>query len=77
MGLRAPRALVAIGKFEIRPMRKKELEVKPVEFDIPARRLPAERLLWSGNRTRRRPTMGASPKLPRCGWSARRKIPSA
>jgi len=33
-----PRAtrLVANGKFEIQPMRKKELEVKPVEFDIPA-----------------------------------------
>jgi hypothetical protein len=33
-----PRAtrLVANGKFEIHPMRKKELEVKPVEFDIPA-----------------------------------------
>ena len=27
--------LVANGKFEIHPMRKKELEVKPVEFDIP------------------------------------------
>ena len=33
-----PRAtrLVANGKFEIHPMRKKEAEVKPVEFDIPA-----------------------------------------
>ena len=32
-----PRAtrLVANGKFEIHPMRKKDLEVKPVEFDIP------------------------------------------
>jgi hypothetical protein len=28
--------LVANGKFEIHPMRKKELEVKPVEFEIPA-----------------------------------------
>jgi hypothetical protein len=28
--------LVANGKFEIHPMRKKEAEVKPVEFDIPA-----------------------------------------
>lgn len=28
--------LVASGKFEIHPMRKKDLEVKPVEFDIPA-----------------------------------------
>jgi hypothetical protein len=34
----APHAtrLVANGKWEIHPMRKKELEVKPVEFDIPA-----------------------------------------
>jgi len=33
-----PRAtrLVANGKIEIHPMRKKELEVKPVEFEIPA-----------------------------------------
>jgi len=33
-----PRAtrLVANGKFEIHPMRKKDAEVKPVEFDIPA-----------------------------------------
>ena len=33
-----PRAtrLVANGKIEIHPMRKKDLEVKPVEFDIPA-----------------------------------------
>ena len=33
-----PRAtrLVANGKFEIHPMRKKDLEVKPVEFEIPA-----------------------------------------
>jgi hypothetical protein len=33
-----PRAtrLVANGKFEIHPMRKKDLEVKPIEFDIPA-----------------------------------------
>ncbi|MCX6626342.1 MAG: hypothetical protein NTW28_01745 [Candidatus Solibacter sp.] len=32
-----PRAtrLVASGKYEIHPMRKKDLEVKPVEFDIP------------------------------------------
>jgi hypothetical protein len=28
--------LVANGKFEIHPMRKKDLEVKPVEFEIPA-----------------------------------------
>ena len=34
----APHAtrLVANGKWEIHPMRKKELDVKPVEFDIPA-----------------------------------------
>ncbi|HMC60069.1 MAG TPA: hypothetical protein VKJ01_12820, partial [Candidatus Solibacter sp.] len=33
-----PRAtrLVANGKFEIHPMRKKDAEVKPVEFDVPA-----------------------------------------
>jgi len=33
-----PRAtrLVANGSFEIHPMRKKDLDVKPVEFDIPA-----------------------------------------
>lgn len=33
-----PRAtrLVANGKFEVHPMRQKDLEVKPVEFDIPA-----------------------------------------
>jgi hypothetical protein len=33
-----PRAthLAASGKFEIHPMRKKELELKPVAFDIPA-----------------------------------------
>jgi hypothetical protein len=33
-----PRAtrLVAGGKYEIHPMRKKDLEVKPVEFEIPA-----------------------------------------
>jgi hypothetical protein len=32
-----PRAtrLVAAGKYEIHPMRKKEIEVKPAEFDIP------------------------------------------
>ena len=34
-GPRATR-LMANGKFEIHPMRKKELEVKPVEFEIPA-----------------------------------------
>jgi hypothetical protein len=28
--------LVANGKFEIHPLRKKDLEVKPVEFEIPA-----------------------------------------
>jgi hypothetical protein len=33
-----PRAtrLVANGKFEVHPMRKKDAEAKPVEFDIPA-----------------------------------------
>src|SRR5207245_2862006 len=33
-----PRATspVANGKFEIQPMRKKDLEVKPIEFAIPA-----------------------------------------
>ena len=33
-----PRAtrLVANGKVEIHPMRKKELDVKPLEFDIPS-----------------------------------------
>src|ERR1035437_4852069 len=49
----SPRAtrLVANGKFEIHPMRKKEREVKPVEFDIPAEATPGGSLLleWQAN----------------------------
>jgi hypothetical protein len=49
----SPRAtrLVANGKFEIHPMRKKEREVKPVEFDIPAEATAGGSLLleWQPN----------------------------
>jgi hypothetical protein len=48
-----PRAtrLVAWGKFEIHPMRKKDLEVRPVEFEIPAEATAGGSLLleWQAN----------------------------
>jgi hypothetical protein len=48
-----PRAtrLVANGKFEIHPMRKKDLEVKPVEFEIPAAATTGGELVleWQAN----------------------------
>jgi hypothetical protein len=48
-----PRAtrLVANGKFEIHPMRKKELEVNPVEFEIPAEATAGGSLVleWQAN----------------------------
>jgi hypothetical protein len=49
-GPRATR-LMANGKFEIHPMRKKEREVKPVEFDIPAEATAGGSLLleWQAN----------------------------
>ena len=48
-----PRAtrLMANGKFEIQPMRKKDAEVKPVEFEIPAEATAGGGLLleWQAN----------------------------
>jgi hypothetical protein len=43
--------LVANGKLEIHPMRKKDLEVKPVEFEIPAEATAGGSLLleWQAN----------------------------
>ncbi len=43
--------LLANGKFEIHPMRKKELDVKPVEFEIPAEATAGGSLVleWQAN----------------------------
>jgi hypothetical protein len=52
-GDNTPRAtrLVANGKFEIHPMRRKDLEVRPVEFEIPAEATAGGSLLleWQAN----------------------------
>lgn len=52
-GDNTPRAtrLVAGGKYEIHPMRKKDLEVKPIEFDIPAEATAGGKLTleWQAN----------------------------
>jgi hypothetical protein len=48
-----PRAtrLMANGKFEIHPMRKKDLDVRPVEFEIPAEATAGGSLIleWQAN----------------------------